>query len=77
MREEKMVDQDTTVVLAAITAAAASFLGSFVGGVVLPYLTHRLKRKAEKRQLLREKVDEMCLLADQGYQSGFQSRFFF
>jgi hypothetical protein len=76
MRKENMIDQDTTVVLAAITAAA-SLLGSFVGGVVLPYLTHRPKGKAEKRKRLREKVEEMCLLADQGYQSGFQNRFFF
>lgn len=60
-----MLDQYTTIILAAIIAAAASLLGSLVGGVALPYLTHRLSSKAEKRKLIREKVEEMYLLADQ------------
>lgn len=60
-----MLNQYTTVILAAIIAAAASLLGSFVGGVALPYFTHRLNNEAENRKLTREKVEEMYILADQ------------
>lgn len=60
-----MLNQYTTVILAAIIAAIASLLGSLVGGVALPYFTHRLNSKAGNRKLIREKVEEMYILADQ------------
>ncbi len=54
-----MLDQNTTIILAAAIGAGASILS----GLVIPYVTQRLNKKEETRKFTLEKVEEIYFLA--------------